>query len=176
VSDAGQGVNWLTTLLLHDVTAEKEARRLRRERRTVRLMVELFCSHHHGTGELCASCRELAEYADRRLDLCPYGADKPACTSCPIHCYRPEPRERMREVMRFAGPRMMRTHLYLAVMHLFDTRRPAPPLPAAKKSTNRSDSGQKTVQPVDGDGGTGRRQRQGAASEAVCSDGTQTDR
>jgi hypothetical protein len=141
VSDAGPGVKWLATLLRHDVRVQKEARRLRRERRTVRLMVELFCAHHHGTGELCASCRELAAYADRRLDLCPYGADKPACTDCPIHCYRPEPRERMREVMRFAGPRMMRTHPYLAVMHLIDARRPAPPLPAAKKSEDRSSSG-----------------------------------
>jgi hypothetical protein len=83
-------------------------------------MVEMYCSHHHGGGVLCAECAKLADYADRKLDLCPYGPEKPTCTECPIHCYRSEPRERMREVMKFAGPRMLRTHPYLAVMHIFD--------------------------------------------------------
>lgn len=94
----------------------------------MRAMVEMYCAHHHGTADLCPDCRELADYADRRLDLCPYGGDKPACTNCPIHCYRPEPRERMREVMRFAGPRMLVRHPYLAVMHLIDARRAVPEL------------------------------------------------
>lgn len=110
-----------------------EPRRLRRERKTVRLMVEIYCSHHHRTETLCDRCAELAAYADRKLDLCPYGPHKPTCTNCPIHCYRPEPRERMREVMRFAGPRMITTHPYLAVMHFFDGRREAPPLPKKAK-------------------------------------------
>lgn len=94
----------------------------------MRAMVGMHCAHHHGTADLCPECRELADYADRRLDLCPYGGEKPACTNCPIHCYRPEPRERMREVMRFAGPRMLGRHPYLAVMHLIDARRAVPEL------------------------------------------------
>ena len=107
----------------------KASRRLERERRTVRAMVELYCAAHHGTAGLCAACGALADYADRRLDRCPYGPDKPTCVSCPIHCYRAEPREQMREVMRFAGPRMLRSHPVLAVFHLVDGRRPAPPPP-----------------------------------------------
>jgi len=91
-------------------------------------MVEMYCSNHHGGGGLCDECSELVEYADRKIDLCPYGPDKPTCTNCPIHCYRPEPRERMRVVMRFAGPRMLQTHPILAVMHIFDGKREAPPL------------------------------------------------
>ena len=40
------------------------------------------------------------------------------------------PGERVREVMRFAGPRMLARHPYLALMHLVvDERRPAPELP-----------------------------------------------
>jgi hypothetical protein len=89
-------------------------------------MVRLYCTHHHGTRELCETCSELLAYSDRRLDLCPYGPAKPTCVNCPIHCYRPEPRERMREVMRFAGPRMFTRYPYLAIMHLIDGRRPAP--------------------------------------------------
>ena len=118
---------------------KREHRRLRRERKTVRVMVGLYCAHHHGTPDLCDACSDLADYADRRLDLCPYGPVKPSCTNCPIHCYRPEPREKMREVMRFAGPRMLLRHPWLAIMHLVDDRRSAPRLPVAK--TRRPDDG-----------------------------------
>ena len=97
-------------------------------------MVEMYCSHHHGGNGLCGGCAELADYADRKLDLCPYGPDKPSCTNCPIHCYRSEPRERMREVMRYAGPRMLKTHPILAVMHILDDRREAPTLPMKEKN------------------------------------------
>jgi len=106
-----------------------EQGRLQRERRTVRLMVEMYCEHHHEGDGLCSACAELADYADRKLDLCPYGPEKPTCANCPIHCYRPEPREQMREVMRFSGPRMLKNHPYLAVMHIFDGKREAQPKP-----------------------------------------------
>ena len=96
-------------------------------------MVEMYCRHHHRGTELCDACGELADYADTKLDRCPYGAEKPACTKCPIHCYRREPREHMREIMRFAGPRMLRTHPYLAIRHLLDGRKEAPELPNTGK-------------------------------------------
>jgi len=111
------------------MTAMSEPSRIKRERTTVRAMVRMFCRHHHGSPKLCGECSELADYADRKLDLCPYSGEKPACTNCPIHCYRPEERERMREVMRFAGPRMMWRHPYLAVSHFLDERKKMPKLP-----------------------------------------------
>ena len=76
---------------------------------------------------LCGECRELEQYAMKRLDCCPYGEEKPTCAKCPIHCYRPEMRQRVREVMRWAGPRMMWRHPVLAVRHLIDGRRGSPP-------------------------------------------------
>jgi hypothetical protein len=134
------GVNADSDVLHDDVRVKKEHRSLRRERRTVRIMVGLYCAHHHGTRTLCSECEELASYADRRLDRCPYGAEKPACTNCPIHCYRPEPRERMREVMRFAGPLMLARHPYLAIRHLLDDRREAPLLPSVKSRRSEDDA------------------------------------
>ena len=122
----------------HSVVVMSESRRIVRERKTVRAMIEMYCADHHGAGGMCQECAELADYADRRLDLCPYGPDKPTCTNCPIHCYRPEPRERMREVMRYAGPRMLAKHPYLAVMHLIADRRPAPPLPGRHNPVDES--------------------------------------
>ncbi|MCZ7650311.1 MAG: nitrous oxide-stimulated promoter family protein [Thermoanaerobaculia bacterium] len=107
--------------------------RLRREVRTFEAMLALFCRERHGAGRgaLCAACDELGAYARERLARCPYGAAKPACNLCPIHCYRPEMRERVREMMRHAGPRMLVHRPVLALFHLLlDARRPAPPLPA----------------------------------------------
>lgn len=112
--------------------ATDQPARLRRERRTVRAMIGIYCRHHHGGAPMCGACAELAAYADRRLDLCPYGPDKPACSNCPIHCYRPEPRERIREVMRFAGPRMIWRHPYLAIRHVLDERRTAGEPPTSR--------------------------------------------
>lgn len=112
-----------------------ERGRLRREWRTVAAMIAISCARRHGghRGALCADCQELHDYAQLRLARCPFGADKPTCAHCRVHCYRPEMRERVREVMRFAGPRMLTRHPYLALMHLVvDDRRPAPERPAKR--------------------------------------------
>ncbi len=102
--------------------------RLRREERTVLAMINIYCRAHHGARPPCADCRELADYALRRLEACPFGAEKPTCVNCPIHCYKPAMREKMRAVMRYAGPRMLLRHPILAVLHLIDGRRKAPSL------------------------------------------------
>lgn len=98
-----------------------------REFRTIWKMVGIYCSDHHGGSAraLCTECRDFLEYAQRRLDKCPYGDDKPTCSNCPIHCYKPAQRELAREIMRYAGPRMMLRHPILAVAHLIDGRREA---------------------------------------------------
>jgi hypothetical protein len=104
--------------------------RLARELKTIRAMLRIACHDRHGTAAgLCAECQALDDYAAKRLALCPYGADKPTCVNCKIHCYGPRQREQVRDTMRYAGPRMMLRHPYLAVMHVVDGRRPAPPKP-----------------------------------------------
>ncbi len=106
------------------------AGRLRREWRTIDAMIALFCRERHAAEPRpCRACAELRDYCEQRLLRCPFGADKPTCVNCRVHCYRAEMRERVREVMRFAGPRMLRRHPYLALMHLLvDGRRAAPEL------------------------------------------------
>jgi hypothetical protein len=90
-------------------------------------MVRLYCTEKHGRlGELCDECRDLLDYAVERLDSCPFREGKTTCARCPVHCYRPEMRERVRAVMRYAGPRMLRRHPWLAVRHLVDGRRRKP--------------------------------------------------
>lgn len=104
--------------------------RLARERKLVRAMIAVFCRSRHRGRVPCASCTELAEFCDLRLACCPFGAAKPTCARCRVHCYRPEMRARIREVMRHAGPRILWRHPWLAFLHeVVDARRPTPGLP-----------------------------------------------
>ena len=48
----------------------------------------------------------------------PHGKVKPTCRHCAIHCYDMDHRARIREVMRYAGPRMIFRHPLLAIRHL----------------------------------------------------------
>lgn len=92
---------------------------IEREKTTVARMVALYCRKKEGgeTG-LCRDCEELLVYARKRLDHCPYGNAKPSCKKCTIHCYKPNMREHMRAVMRFAGPRMLFYHPADAIKYL----------------------------------------------------------
>jgi predicted amidophosphoribosyltransferase len=97
--------------------------RIDRERRTVEAMIHLYCRKVHSRGDgLCAACQSLLEYAGARLLRCPFQEGKPVCVNCPVHCYRPDMRERIRKVMRYAGPRMLLRHPWLALRHLWDEK------------------------------------------------------
>lgn len=118
-------------------------KRLAREERTIAAMIAMYCRDHHGspvpgTDGLCPECAELLAYARLRLEKCRYGADKPTCASCPTHCYKPALRERIREVMRYSGPRMVREHPVLAAGHLIDGRRKSPGDPVRHREPSRA--------------------------------------
>ena len=100
----------------------KTEKRLNREKETVQKMIALYCykNNHAAKDALCDDCQELLDYAIHRIDHCPYGVEKPTYAKCPIHCYRPEMRDRIRQVMRFSGPRMLIYHPRLAMYHLVD--------------------------------------------------------
>lgn len=92
------------------------SKRLENELKTAKVMIKMFCRRRHGR-DLCVDCRDLMNYVEKRLEKCPHGPGKPACSKCEIHCYKPQMRARIREVMRFAGPRMILTHPVLAFRH-----------------------------------------------------------
>jgi hypothetical protein len=95
--------------------------RLERERRTIAAMIELYChARHRPAAGLCAECEQLLAYAMQRIDKCPFRANKPTCAKCTVHCYKPEMRRQVREVMRYAGPRMILRHPVMAIMHYID--------------------------------------------------------
>lgn len=93
--------------------------RIEEEQQTVRQMIRLYCRRKEKNKSLCAACRELEAYACKRLSHCPFGEEKPTCRLCTVHCYKPQMKERMKKVMRYAGPRMLLYHPIAAVQHLW---------------------------------------------------------
>ena len=91
-------------------------------------MIGIYCRHNHQTrkSELCRQCRGLLEYALLRLEKCPFQEGKTTCGNCKIHCYKPGMRQKIREAMRFAGPRMVWRHPLMAIEHMIDGRRKEP--------------------------------------------------
>lgn len=99
-------------------------RKREREKRVVAEMIALYCRKQHGQhDELCQECAALAAYAQARSDHCPFMEEKTFCANCPVHCYKPEMREKIREVMRFSGPRMLFVHPLMALHHVICTKR-----------------------------------------------------
>lgn len=96
-------------------------KRIDSQKKTVDVMIRIYCKKkHHSSHGLCADCEQLLGYAHKRLDYCRFGNDKGICGKCPIHCYKPEMREKIQEVMRFSGPRMVYSHPIMAFQHLLD--------------------------------------------------------
>jgi len=100
--------------------------RISREIKTVAVMITIYCRKHHSADELCPECRALMEYARKKLEQCPFGEGKTTCARCPVHCYRPEMRQKIRILMRYSGPRMIYKHPLMAIRHLMDGRREEP--------------------------------------------------
>lgn len=104
------------------------AKRRVREMRTISQMIALHCAGCHGDRErslvahcgepVCAECFELDAYGVLRTRRCRRMGEKTSCEKCGNHCYKPEMRERIREAMRYSGPRMMTKHPVAAVRHL----------------------------------------------------------
>lgn len=85
------------------------------EIKTITYMIRLYDSHHKSDSSA------LLEYAIGRIDSCPFMETKTFCSACPIHCYQKEYQRKIKEVMRYAGPRMLWHHPFLAISHVFET-------------------------------------------------------
>lgn len=107
-------------LTLKQIEAKRE-----RERAVVAEMIASYCHGNHGTpdGRLCGDCQALVDYASLRIARCPFMAAKTFCSRCAVHCYAAPEREKIRRVMRYAGPRMLFLHPVMAIHHGIDTLR-----------------------------------------------------
>ena len=102
---------------------KRELKAWERENKLIPVMIKKYCHGRHGTRgkEICAECGELTDYALFRLSKCPFKVNKKFCSFCKIHCYKPEMREKIKEVMKYSGPRMIFSHPFYAVSHVVQT-------------------------------------------------------
>ena len=83
-------------------------------------MIKLYCEKHkHKQHGLCKTCEELLAYAIERIKRCPFMETKTFCSNCQVHCFKNEYREEIKKVMRYAGPRILFRHPFLALQHLW---------------------------------------------------------
>ena len=94
-----------------------------REKETVSLMIAIYCGKKHGRKTLCPQCAALEAYARQRSDNCPFMETKTFCSNCKVHCYKSDMREKIREVMRFSGPRMIFHHPVMAIRHVIESKK-----------------------------------------------------
>lgn len=110
---------------------------LARDLRTLAVFVEIFCHARHGGARevvelkgfdvkklaghelrLCGECTKLLAHALVKRSVCPMDP-KPMCKHCPNHCYHPSYREKIREVMKFSGKRLMLSGRLDYLIHLY---------------------------------------------------------
>jgi hypothetical protein len=68
--------------------------------------------------ELCNECMSIMDYSADRLRLCPQNP-KPTCKKCEIHCYAPDQRQQIREIMRYSGMELMKRGRLDYLFHYF---------------------------------------------------------
>lgn len=83
--------------------------------------VEIYCAGKHGASDrstvtlpgglgsrtICPSCAAFLEYAVTKRMKCPLEAEKPTCKRCRIHCYAPQQRQLVREIMSYSGRKLI---------------------------------------------------------------------
>jgi hypothetical protein len=101
--------------------------RLERETQTLQTMFLFYCRRlHDSQSALCRECQELQDYSVNRLKNCPFQQGKTTCAKCQIHCYQPQMRSRVKQVMRFSGSRMLLIHPIMTLQHYLDGLRNKP--------------------------------------------------
>lgn len=95
--------------------------RLQREQQTVETMIYIYCKSNHHTEKVpCDKCYELIHYAKDRVEHCQFGENKSICGKCKRHCYKPQMRQEIREVMRTTGYKMLYKHPVMLLHHVVD--------------------------------------------------------
>lgn len=89
------------------------------EKATVYNMIQLYCTQLHHGNTICKDCEEVVAYANGRIDKCPFIDTKTFCSACKVHCYNKEMRDKIKEIMRYSGPRMIFHKPFMALHHVY---------------------------------------------------------
>ena len=102
---------------------DKIVEKREKEKRMIKEMISLYCCKKHHSRHLCTECNELLNYANMRINKCTFMETKTFCSKCKVHCYKPDMQKKIKEVMRFSGPRMLFYHPVLALRHFIESRK-----------------------------------------------------
>jgi hypothetical protein len=114
-------------------TMETLSKLQKQDIRLIGKFVEVYCNGKHqpreklpfnlpenlGERQLCDECADFMEYSVARRLKCPLEVEKPSCKHCRIHCYAPKQREKIREIMSYAGKKMMMRGRLDYIWHYF---------------------------------------------------------
>ena len=90
-----------------------------KEKQLSELMIRLYCKGVHKTKKgLCVECMDLLGYCNNKTDKCPFMEDKTFCVACRVHCYGKAYREKIREVMKYSGKKIIWRKPVFAIKHL----------------------------------------------------------
>lgn len=89
-----------------------------REKKVITEMVKLYCRKNHKSGELCDECKEVLNYSLKRIDNCKFMETKTFCSNCKSPCYSLKMKEKIKQIMKFSGPRMLLYHPILVIYHI----------------------------------------------------------
>lgn len=92
----------------------------------LREFIQIYCDTKHKdmpkTNEnnitLCEECHDILRYSSMRRENCPLDP-KPTCKNCEIHCYKPEYRQRIKEIMRHSGMTLIKRGRIDLIFHYF---------------------------------------------------------
>ena len=109
-----------------NLTSQELVEKREREKAMVSEMIRVYCKGNHVAYDkknkrLYKECQALDDYARMRSEKCPFMETKTFCSNCKVHCYKPEMRQRIKEVMRYSGPRMLFVHPIACIRHLAET-------------------------------------------------------
>ncbi len=112
-------------------------RRMRQDLRVLARMIRVYCQDKHDGVErsrvrfkghhiepivgsdvvLCPACGKLLMHALMKRSMCPLDP-KPSCKNCTEHCYHPAYRERIRDVMKYSGRKLVLSGRIDYLLHL----------------------------------------------------------
>jgi hypothetical protein len=114
-------------------TMETVTKQQKKDIRLLGKFVEVYCSGKHcgavmssfvlpaglGSRTICTECASFLEYAVVKRLNCPLEAEKPSCKHCRIHCYAPQQRDKVREMMSYSGRNLMLQGRLDYLLHYF---------------------------------------------------------
>jgi len=101
----------------------KKEKRVAKDAKVLLKFIGIYCRENHikqgveaVKDGLCTECSELLEYALKRNEKCPLDP-KPKCKDCEVHCYKPEMRAKIRQVMKFSGIYLFKRGHFYYIFH-----------------------------------------------------------